>query len=68
MVSEKSKQNFGAIVLLSFIFGILLMVVDSGIGTVFVMGLLLFLFAISAGIFLGVWSNASALDRWTRRV
>jgi len=68
MVSEKTRENFGAFVLLSFIFGIILMVVDSGIGMVFVIGLLLFLFAFMVGVFWAVWKNADWLDRKTRRV
>jgi len=67
MVSEKTKSNFAAIIALFFIFGILFMIIDEGVGYVFGIGLLLFLFALIVMIFAGVWSVANSLDRMTRR-
>jgi len=67
MVSEKTKGNFGAIVLMSFIVGVFFMIIDEGIGIVFGIGLLLFFFALIVGITVVMWSIAGSAERMTRR-
>jgi hypothetical protein len=67
MVSEKTKGNFGAIMVGFFIFGILLMIIDSGIGILFGIGLLLFLISLIAGITAVMWGIAGSADRAVRR-
>jgi hypothetical protein len=67
MVSEKTKGNFGAIIVGFFIFGIFLMVIDSGIGIIFGVGLLLFLISVIVGITAIMWSIAGTADRAVRR-
>jgi hypothetical protein len=67
MTSEKSKGTFGALMFIFFIFGILLMIVDSGIGTVFGIGFLLFMISIVAGITSVMWGIAGTADRTVRR-
>ena len=67
MVSERTRGNFGAIMLGFFIFGILLMVIDSGVGLVFGIGLLLFLISVIVGITTVMWSIAGTADRTVRR-
>jgi hypothetical protein len=67
MVSEKTKGNFGAIIVGFFIFGIFLMVIDSGIGIIFGVGLLLFLISVIVGITAIMWSIAGTADRVVRR-
>jgi hypothetical protein len=67
MVSEKTKGNFGAIVVISFIIGIFFMIIDEGIGIIFGIGLLLFLFVIIVGVIAVMWSIAGSAERMTRR-
>ena len=67
MVSEKTKGNFGAIVLMSFIVGVFFMIIDEGIGIIFGIGLLLFFFALIVGITVVMWSIAGSAERMTRR-
>jgi Flp pilus assembly protein TadB len=67
MVSEKTKGNFGAIVIMSFIVGVFFMIIDEGIGIVFGIGLLLFFFALIVGITVVMWSIAGSAERMTRR-
>ena len=67
MVSEKTKGNFGAIVIMMFITGIFFMIIDSGIGIIFGIGLLLFLFTIVVGVIAVMWSIAGSAERITRR-
>ena len=67
MVSEKTKGNFGAIVVISFIIGIFFMIIDEGIGIIFGIGLLLFLFVIIVGVIAVMWSIAGSAERITRR-
>ena len=67
MVSEKTKGNFGAIVLMSFLVGVFFMIIDEGIGIVFGIGLLLFFFALIVGITVVMWSIAGSAERMTRR-
>jgi hypothetical protein len=67
MVSEKTRGNFGAIMVGFFIFGILLMIIDSGIGILFGFGLLLFLISLIAGITAVMWGIAGSADRAVRR-
>jgi hypothetical protein len=67
MVSEKTKGNFGAIVIMSFIVGIFFMIIDEGAGIVFGIGLLLFFFALIVGIIAVMWSIAGSAERVTRR-
>jgi len=67
MVSEKTKGNFGAIVLMSFLVGVFFMIIDAGIGIVFGIGLLLFFFALIVGITVVMWSIAGSAERMTRR-
>ena len=50
-----------------FIFGILLMIIDSGIGILFGIGLLLFLISLIAGITAVMWGIAGSADRAVRR-
>ena len=50
-----------------FIFGILLMIIDSGVGLVFGIGLLLFLISVIVGITAVMWSIAGTADRTVRR-
>jgi len=67
MVSEKTKGNFGAIVIMSFIVGVFFMIIDEGIGIIFGIGLLLFFFALIVGITVVMWSIAGSAERMTRR-
>ena len=67
MVSEKTKGNFGAIVVISFIIGIFFMIIDERIGIIFGIGLLLFLFVIIVGVIAVMWSIAGSAERMTRR-
>jgi len=67
MVSEKTKGNFEAIMAGFFIFGIFLMIIDSGIGILFGIGLLLFLISVIVGITAVMWSIAGTADRTVRR-
>jgi len=67
MVSEKTKGNFGAIVIMSFIVGIFFMIIDEGIGIIFGIGLLLFMFTIIVGLIAITWSIAGSAERITRR-
>ena len=67
MVSEKTKGNFGAIVIMFFIVGIFFMVIDEGIGIIFGIGLLLFFFVLIVGIIAVMWSIAGSAERVTRR-
>ena len=67
MVSEKTKGNFGAIVIMSFIVGIFFMIIDEGAGIVFGIGLLLFFFVLIVGIIAVMWSVAGSAERVTRR-
>ena len=67
MVSEKTKGNFGAIVIMFFIVGIFFMVIDEGIGIIFGIGLLLFFFVLIVGIIAVMWSIAGSAERMTRR-
>ena len=67
MVSEKTKGNFGAIVFMLFIIGIFFMIIDEGIGIIFGIGLLLFLFVIIVGVITVMWSIAGSAERMTRR-
>ena len=67
MVSEKTKGNFGAIVIMSFIVGVFFMIIDEGIGVIFGIGLLLFFFALIVGITVVMWSIAGSAERMTRR-
>jgi len=67
MVSEKTKGNFGAIVIMFFVIGIFFMIIDEGIGIIFGIGLLLFLFVIIVGIITVMWSIAGSAERISRR-
>jgi len=67
VVSEKTKGNFGAIVLMSFIIGIFFMIIDEGIGIIFGIGLLLFLFVIIVGVITVMWGIAGSAERISRR-
>ena len=67
MASEKTKGNFGAIVIMFFIVGIFFMVIDEGIGIIFGIGLLLFFFVLIVGIIAVMWSVAGSAERVTRR-
>jgi len=67
MVSEKTRSNFTAIIVIFFISGIFLMIIDSGIGIVFGIGLLLFVISVIAGITAIMWSIAGTADRAVRR-
>ena len=67
MVSEKTKGNFGAIVFMSFIIGIFFMIIDEGIGIIFGIGLLLFLFVIIVGVITVMWGIAGSAERISRR-
>ena len=67
MVSEKTKGNFGAIVFMSLIIGIFFMIIDEGIGIMFGIGLLLFLFVLIVGVITVMWSIAGSAERMTRR-
>jgi len=60
VVSEKTKGNFGAIVFMLFIIGIFFMIIDEGIGIIFGIGLLLFLFVMIVGIITVMWSIAGS--------
>jgi len=42
VTSEKTKGNFGVIVVMMFIIGVFFMIIDDGVGIVFGIGLLLF--------------------------
>ncbi len=67
MVSEKTKGNFGAIVIMLFVVGIFLMIIDEGIGIIFGIGLLLFLFAVIVGVISVIWSIAGSAEKISRR-
>jgi len=67
MVSEKTKGNFGAIVIMIFVMGIFLMIVDGGIGWIFGIGLLMFVFSLIIFLFVMIWSIAVSADNFTRR-
>jgi hypothetical protein len=67
VVSEKTKGNFGAIVFMSLIIGIFFMIIDEGIGIMFGIGLLLFLFVLIVGVITVMWSIAGSAERMTRR-
>jgi len=67
MVSENTRGTFGAIMIGFFIFGILFMIIDSGIGLLFGIGLLLFLISLIAGITSVMWGIAGTADRAVRK-
>jgi hypothetical protein len=67
MVSEKTKGNFGAIVIMFFIVGIFFMIIDEGVGIIFGIGLLLFFFVLVVGIIAVMWSIAGSAERMARR-
>ena len=67
MVSEKTKGNIGAIILIFFITGIFLMFIDEGVGVIFGVGLLLFLISFIAIIFTITWSIVGSAERISRR-
>ena len=67
MVSEKTKGNFGAIVIMLFVVGVLFMIIDEGIGMIFGIGLLLFLFAVIVGVISVMWSIAGSAEKISRR-
>ena len=67
MVSEKTKGNFGAIVIIFFVIGVFFMIIDDGLGIIFGIGLLLFFFVLIVGIIAVMWSVAGSAERVTRR-
>ena len=67
MVSEKTKGNFGAIIVMLFVVGVFLMIIDEGIGIIFGIGLLLFLFAVIVGVISVMWSIAGSAEKISRR-
>ena len=67
MVSEKTQGNFGAIMIGFFIFGIIFMINDSGVGIIFGIGLLLFFISLIVGITSVMWGIAGTADRTVRR-
>ena len=67
MASEKTKGNFGAIVIMMFIIGVFFMIIDDGVGIVFGIGLLLFFCVLIVGIIAVMWSIAGSAERMTRR-
>ena len=67
MTSEKTKGNFGVIVVMMFIIGVFFMIIDDGVGIVFGIGLLLFFFVLIVGIIAVMWSIAGSAERMTRR-
>ena len=67
MASEKTKGNFGAIVIMMFIIGVFFMIIDDGVGIIFGIGLLLFFCVLVVGIIAVMWSIAGSAERMTRR-
>ncbi|MBT4327469.1 MAG: hypothetical protein HOD60_11300 [Candidatus Nitrosopelagicus sp.] len=67
MTSEKTKGNFGVIVVMMFIIGVFFMIIDDGVGIVFGIGLLLFFCVLIVGIIAVMWSIAGSAERMTRR-
>ena len=67
MTSEKTKGNFGVIVVMMFIIGVFFMIIDDGVGIVFGIGLLLFFCVLIVGIIAVMWSVAGSAERVTRR-
>ena len=67
MTSEKTKGNFGVIVVMMFIIGVFFMIIDDGVGIVFGIGLLLFFCVLVVGIIAVMWSIAGSAERMTRR-
>jgi len=67
VASEKTKGNFGAIVIMMFIIGVFFMIIDDGVGIVFGIGLLLFFCVLIVGIIAVMWSIAGSAERMTRR-
>ena len=67
MTSEKTKGNFGVIVVMMFIIGVFFMIIDDGVGIIFGIGLLLFFFVLIVGIIAVMWSIAGSAERMTRR-
>jgi hypothetical protein len=67
VTSEKTKGNFGTIVIMMFIIGVFFMIIDDGIGIIFGIGLLLFFFVLIVGIIAVMWSIAGSAERMTRR-
>ena len=63
MVSEKTKENYGAVGLSFFILGIFLMIISSGVDIIFGFGLLLILTSITMGLFALMWSIAGTASR-----
>jgi hypothetical protein len=67
VTSEKTKGNFGVIVVMMFIIGVFFMIIDDGVGIVFGIGLLLFFCVLIVGIIAVMWSIAGSAERMTRR-
>jgi hypothetical protein len=67
VASEKTKGNFGAIVIMMFIIGVFFMIIDDGVGIIFGIGLLLFFCVLVVGIIAVMWSIAGSAERMTRR-
>ena len=67
MTSEKTKGNFGVIVVMMFIIGVFFMIIDDGVGIIFGIGLLLFFCVLVVGIIAVMWSIAGSAERMTRR-
>ena len=67
MTSEKTKGNFGVIVVMMFIIGVFFMIIDDGVGIIFGIGLLLFFCVLIVGIIAVMWSIAGSAERMTRR-
>jgi len=67
VTSEKTKGNFGVIVVMMFIIGVFFMIIDDGVGIIFGIGLLLFFCVLVVGIIAVMWSIAGSAERMTRR-
>jgi len=67
VVSEKTTDNFGVMILIFFIVGIFLMFIDEGVGIIFGVGLLLFLISFIAIIFVITWNVAVSAEKISMR-